>query len=222
MAKRTWTDEELRAALRADMQLRFRTKVTHLSRVRRRNAAAAAAAEEAAKRRRRKHGDRWTEKEPGRLRKIREQLRTGDVSGLSAAARQQLASIGARPDVSRWIQRTSAKAAHLEVDRDQARRLFHRWVVRLARRTADPSIAAREAEKRIADETYVDLEVALIADELEQERILEQQPAVAVDVYAVLSDALRDEESNERRRASRRGLDGPYVRLRTIPGGLGP
>jgi hypothetical protein len=105
----------------------------------------------------------WTEKQPGQLRRIRDELRVGVVSSLSSIARQQLALIASRPGVMRSFRMTTSKRARLVIDDDVLRREFHAWAAGYMRKRR--AAAARRAEARAAGAAYDALEAALLADE---------------------------------------------------------
>ncbi len=142
---RAWTDAELAKALLADMRRPFReVRRTHLSRLREQAQGAAEAVEAATNRRRKAH--RWTEKRPGQLWAIREELQAGDARRLSSQARRMLVLIAARPDVSISRKWTTAKAPRVTIDVDQLRRHFHHWAASVVHNAAKLKARAAAAE----------------------------------------------------------------------------
>lgn len=154
-----WTDAKLTTALMADLEKpQRRAAPTNLHRLREEQAAARKAIVAAA-RSERPRGHLLTEKHPGQLRMIRNQVRGGDYSGLSAAACAKMALIASRPDVSRSRRWTTAKKARLTFDADQARWHFQEWLVDLARHAKDRAARRAATEKaaaiaRQADDEY--------------------------------------------------------------------
>lgn len=155
------------ADLQAYLRLPYReVQPTHLRRLRERAEGIVEVAV-AKEKRRRKKLKRWTEKRPGQLAAIRGRLQGGDPSGLSLAARQELARIAALPHVTRSRRWTTAKVARVTVDTETMRRLFHHWSGRLGldSLTLKARMAAAEL-KRQDQAAYDSLHAALLEDEI--------------------------------------------------------
>ena len=186
--RRKLTDEELLAALKADMQrldrdLRenrpLRRRMTNARRVREREYSAGQAeakALEAARMRDRRKSKRWTEKRPGQLARIRARLRLGDASGLGPAARRMLVLIARRPDVVTSRKWTTAKASRVTVNEAMVRSHFHHWAASVLVNAAAVGerlkVERAAAElKRQEDEAYASFEAAFHHEQREQERL---------------------------------------------------
>ncbi len=168
------TDDEFLQSLLRRLQRPPRRRRTNIQRIRE-HAEASAAEEAAARMRERRRSRRWIEKRPGQLHSIREQLRAGDSSRLSATARRMLVLIARRPDVTSSRRWTTAKASRVTINADMVRSHFHHWAASVARnavitrRNQAAELAAAEL-KRQEDAAYASLEAAYYHEQRELER----------------------------------------------------